>query len=460
MEASGTPDLTPEQVDAMVARRAYVRLLLVVSLAGLVVSLGAWCFLEGSFQVQQELYVHLPHAFGYDNTPTWWVLPVLALGALLVALAIRYLPGDGGHIPAKGLAAGVSGGPKVLPGIVAAGFLTIGSGLVLGPEGPLIPLGAGLAAILVKIARRDTPPSALMVVGAAGSFAAVSFIFSSPLIAAILMIEATGLGGPRLRVILVPGLLCAGIGSLVSLGIGGFTGVSTSDYALGALPLAKLTSLQPAQFGWTILLSAVIAIVVAVIMRGGLATHKFVAGPRIVAWLPVVGLIIAGLAILFDQVTSKGQDEVLFSGQDQLTGLVMHAPGWSLGTLALLIGCKGIAYLLSLGSFRGGPTFPALFLGAVAGIMATHLPNFPESAAVAVGMGAGVVAVLRLPLSAVAIATLLTVNAGSKVEPLIISGVVTSYVVTILLSRPGKNEAAELTGDEAPGAQPATAPAA
>jgi hypothetical protein len=40
---------------------------------------------------------------------------------------------------------------------------------------------------------------------------------------------------------------------------------------------------------------------------------------------------------------------------------------------ALLLLCKGVAYGLSLGSFRGGPTFPAIFLGALAGIMASQL---------------------------------------------------------------------------------------
>jgi len=60
-----------------------------------------------------------------------------------------------------------------------------------------------------------------------------------------------------------------------------------------------------------------------------------------------------------------------------------------LSALALLIAFKGLGYSISLGSFRGGPTFPAIFLGAAGGIMASHLPGFPVTAAVAVGIGAG-----------------------------------------------------------------------
>ena len=171
-------------------------------------------------------------------------------------------------------------------------------------------------------------------------------------------------------------------------------------------------------------------------MRGGLLTYRFVSRRQMLVLLPAIGLIIGGLAIAFTQITGKGVDEVLFSGQDQLPGLIGQAGTWSLAALAWLIVFKGLAYGLSLGSYRGGPTFPALFLGAAAGIMCSHLPGFPLSAAVPVGMGVAIVAVLRLPLSAVVLATLLTSHAGPKVEPLIIVGVVVAYVVTLVMAQP------------------------
>jgi H+/Cl- antiporter ClcA len=224
----GSPqELSSEQADATIRSKRYVVLLVLVAVIGVVVSLAAWCFLEGVHQLQQELYTHLPHAFGYQQgPPKWWPLPILAIGALIVAAAIKWLPGNGGHIPAEGLSAGGPSGPNVLPGVIVAGLATIGFGLVLGPEAPLIVLGGGLAALTIGLARRDTPPQAVMVIAAAGAFSALSFIFTSPLIAAVILIEATGLGGPKLRVVLVPGLLAAGIGTLVSLGMGHFTGLA------------------------------------------------------------------------------------------------------------------------------------------------------------------------------------------------------------------------------------------
>lgn len=434
-DTAAPPELSPEAAAATIRSRQYVGLLIVAAVVGVVVSVVAWCFLELIYQIQRELFTHLPNALGYHSgPPLWWSLPVLAIAGLIVALAITRLPGNGGHIPAEGLKTGGPAGPSALPGIILAALGTIGFGLVLGPEAPLIATGAGVAVLTIRMARRDAPSQVLMVVGAAGSFAALSFLFTSPLIAAVILIEATGLGGPKLRVVLLPGLLAAGIGTLVSIGMGSFTGLSTSAYALGPLQLPAFHHPSVGQFGWTIAVAIVVAAVTGVILRGGLLTHHFVSRRSLLLLLPVIGLIVAGLAIAFHQAAGKSVNEVLFSGQSALPGLVSQAGTWSLSALALLIVFKGAAYGLSLGSFRGGPTFPALFLGAAGGIMASHLPGFPITPAVAVAMSAAVVAVLKLPLSAVVLGTLLTSHAGSGAEPLIIVGVVVSYIVTLLIS--------------------------
>ena len=418
----------------MMSSRPFVVLLVLVAVVGVAVSLAAWCFLELIHQIQQEVFVHLPHALGYSSEPRWWPLPILPIAAFITALAIEKLPGRGGHIPANGLA---TGGPPPtileLPGILLASLATIGLGLVLGPEAPLIALGSGLGAFFIRRARKDAQPQMVTLVAAAGSFAAVSFVFSSPLIAAVILIEASGIGGARLPLLLVPGLLAAGIGSLVSLGMGSFTGLSSSAYALSALSLPNFARPDPGNFAWSIALAIAIATGAHLIMRGGRETYRVVS-PRALTLLPLVGLIIAGLAIAFSEITGKGTDEILFSGQDQLPGLVSAAGTYSVGALALLVAFKGIAYSLSLGSFRGGPTFPVMFIGSAAGIMASHLPGFDITAAVAVGMSAGVASVLRLPLTAVVVATVLTANSGVGAEPLVIVGVVVAYLVTLLLS--------------------------
>src|SRR4051794_18496077 len=212
-------------------------LLGVAAVVGLAGSFASWGFLEGVHQIPVGGFEKLPREVGYDNgAPVWWPLPVLALAGLITAFAIERLPGQGGHPPAGGLATG-STQPIELPGVLLAAAATIGLGVVLGPEAPLIALGSGLGIFAVKLLRRDAPDQLVAVTAAAGSFAAISFIFGSPLVGAVILIEAAGLDRRRLMVVVPVGLLAAGIGSLVSIGMGAWTGLSSRDYALAPLAL-------------------------------------------------------------------------------------------------------------------------------------------------------------------------------------------------------------------------------
>jgi len=415
----------------MLRSERFVLLLVFAAVVGVVVSVASWGFLELIHQIQVGVFTDLPKRLGFAGTTWWWLLAVLSLAGLPVAFAIVRLPGHGGHLPAEGLHIG-STEPNMVPSIVLAALATIGLGLVLGPEAPLIALGSALAVFTVKLAKKDAPPQMLMVLGAAGAFAAISALFGSPIVAAILIIEASGLGGATLPLIVIPGLIAAGIGSLVFIGMGSWTGLSTSAYALVPLHLPAISRPTWEEIGWTILIGLGAAIVTFVVRWLGLRTAGLVPKKPFIL-TPAVGLIVAGLAIAFDQISGKGVNQVLFSGQSALPGLVEHAAAYSLGALALLLLFKGLAWSLCLGSFRGGPTFPAIFLGAAGGIAATHLPGMPLGPAVAVGMGAMVATVLKLPLSGIVVATALTVTSGAATIPLIIVGVVVAYLAILAL---------------------------
>src|SRR5256714_13462751 len=256
-------EVSPEQVEATIQSRGFVVLLFFAAIVGVFVSLAAWCVLELINQIQRGVYVHLPSDLGYHHgPPLWWSLPVLALAGLITAIAIERLPGNGGHIPADGLS--TAGGPTLpvaLSGVILAALATIGLGVVLGPEASLIALGSGLGVLTIRLARSDAPPPVATVLAAAGSFAAASFLFQSPLIAAVIMLEVIGLGGRKLTLVLLPGLLAWGIGDLVSVGMGSWTGLSTSAYALGSVEgLAKFVRPDIADFGWTIALALAVAL--------------------------------------------------------------------------------------------------------------------------------------------------------------------------------------------------------
>src|SRR2546423_15322615 len=119
--------------------------------------------------------------------------------------------------------------------------------------------------------------------------------------------------------------------------------------------------------------------------------------PRMILLTPLVGLAIAGLAIAFAEGTGKGTSEVLFSGQSALGPLLSHSATYSVGALVLLVACKGLAYGASLSSFRGGPIFPALFVGAAGGPALAPPPRLPFVAGAALGVRALMVVVLGGP---------------------------------------------------------------
>jgi chloride channel protein, CIC family len=419
-------------ISSIMRSRQFGALLVLAAVVGVVVSLAAWGFLELVFHLQRWVYTNIPEDLGYDSPPLWWSLPILALAGVVAAFAIVRLPGRGGHIPAEGLNPAPTQ-PIEVPGVILAAVATIGLGMVLGPEAPLIAMGGGLGLYAIHLTRRDAPEEVGTVIAASATFAALAFLFGSPIIAAVILIEAAGLGGSRLPLVLVPGLLASGIGSLIWIGMGSWTGLSTSAISISPLHLPTFPQPDLVDFGWTILLAGAVAVVTFAIFRIARKTHR-VAARRPFLILPAIGIAVSGLAIAFSQATDKGVNEVLFSGQSSLGPLVANPGTWSLSTLALLIAFKGLAYGLSLGSFRGGPVFPSLFLGAAGGLMAAQLPGFSLTPAVAVGIGAAVVSVLRLPLAAVVLAVVLTFTAGPGAAPLIIVGVVVAYLATLALS--------------------------
>src|SRR5512142_1871390 len=166
---------------SLLRSRGYVALLVLAAVIGVPVSAAAYGFLELVNELQTWLFTDLPEGLGFASEPTWWPLPMLGVCGVLVASGVCYLPGRGGHSPADGFQAGAGPAkPTELPGILFAALATLGLGAVLGPEAPLIALGGGLGVVAVRLAKRNAPQQALLVLAAAGSFAAVSTLLGSP----------------------------------------------------------------------------------------------------------------------------------------------------------------------------------------------------------------------------------------------------------------------------------------
>jgi H+/Cl- antiporter ClcA len=450
-DSSVSPDPAPAPAPdptAAIRSRSYLVLLVLGGAIGVPVATVAYFFLEEVSRLQTEIFTDLPQSLGFHGEPLWWPLPWLALSGVLVALAIRYLPGTGGHEPSEGFKSGGAVEPVELFGIIAAAFATLSLGVVLGPEAPLIAIGSGLGVLAVHLVKRDAPPMAAVVIGAAGSFAAIATLLGSPLVGAFLLMEVAGLGGPMMEALLVPGLLAAGVGALIFVGLDSLTGFGSFSLTISSIP--HVGSPTGSEFLWAIVIGLGAAVVATGIFRGALMLRPLVQRRRILL-TPVAGLAVGGLAIAFASGTGRSSSEVLFSGQSALPGLVQQAAGWTVGALLLLLVCKGLAYSLSLSAFRGGPIFPSMFIGAAGGIALSHAGGLPMIAGAAMGVGAMVAGALKLPMTAVLLPSLLFLSDSVTLMPVVIVAVVVSYVASVWITpKPARVDAT------APAPAPAT----
>ena len=149
----------------------------------------------------------------------------------------------------------------------------------------------------------------------------------------------------------------------------------------------------PLTFGdilWAIPLAIVIAASTWLVFEIGKRTAKL-AESRLMTTTIAAGLFTGCCAAVYSLVTGHSPAEVAMSGQATLVPLATDPGEWSTVALAMLFLCKGLAYAVCLGTFRGGPVFPALMLGATFGVLASAIvPSIGTVTGVAIGMAAGV----------------------------------------------------------------------
>jgi H+/Cl- antiporter ClcA len=405
------------------ASRGYVGLLLIAALIGIPLSLIAFGFLAVVHRLEHLVWHTLPENLGYHELPAWWPIVMIGLAGVLVGLVVKYLPGHGGHVPALGLAAGATP-PNALPGVILAAGASLVLGAVVGPEAPLIAMGSGLALLAVRRIPASRDPQAGAVISAAGSAAAISVIFGNPLVAAVMFVEVVGLARRQAMLLLLPCLVASGVGALVFTGLGNWTGFQTGALSIPGLQPAHL---EVADVVWAIPVALAVAVITwGVFVVGRRTAH--LASSHLLTITVAAGLVAGCSAALYAIVTDHSPDEVALSGQATLSVLAAHPESWSTGALWMLLICKCLAYAVCIGVFRGGPVFPAIFVGAVVGLLAIAiLPNLQTVPGLAIGMAAGV-AVTRLPVTGILLVALLLGDAAADLMPVVILAAVAAFV--------------------------------
>ncbi len=144
------------------------------------------------------------------------------------------------------------------------------------------------------------------------------------------------------------------------------------------------------------------------------------------------GLAVGVLALLADAFGAD-PEAVLFSGQSAVPSLVAED---SAKVVVVLLVAKALAYAICLGcGFRGGPVFPAIFLGVGLMTLAVIAFDVSPTLAVAVGAAAGTAAITRLVFTAVLFAALLAGTTGVDAVPAAALAAVAAWLTMAALDR-------------------------
>jgi H+/Cl- antiporter ClcA len=409
--------------------REYVIALLAAAALGLPAAAAAIAFTSIVHALGHWLWTTLPTDLGLHGPPWWWVLLLPTLGGLITAGALR-LPGHGGHSPADGLSFQPAG-PKLAAGTVLAAGAALSFGLVLGPEAPLVAIGLALGTVAGRLAGAGQVTGAMLAL--AGGFAAISTVLGGPLASSLLLFESLAMSGKfpsaMLGRILLPGLVAAGVGTLLYTGVAGWSGVHESTLAAPGLP--HYGSVRLVDIPLCLLVALVTAAFVLAARRLGSDVFHRIGGR-----LPVLlagGLLVGAVAVIFRALADQPIDLVLFSGQASIPTDIAET---SAGVLVGVLFAKALAYGISIGAgFRGGPIFPAVFLGVTAGALASVVfDDFSLTAGVAAGIAAATTAALRTPFTGALLASLIVGAAGANAIPLAILAATFTWLVAQVVS--------------------------
>ncbi len=394
-----------------------MRALVLAAVLGILGALGATLLMAFIDSAEEWVWRDLPEALGFTELPYWWVVVAMLVGAGIVALAWR-LPGATGKSPLTGLHFDTL--PINAPSFLLAAIGSLVFGFVLGPEAPLVILGTTIGAL----AMRGRPPKMVQLGMLLGGAAAIGAIFGNPFVTAFMLLEFAAMGAMP-SAVLMPAFVALGAGYVVQVGIGQWTGLGGHVLAVPGMPAYDALTWPDLVAG--AIISIVAALAAAVARELGERVERAALTRRGVV-LVAVALLTAALAIGVGITTGASVDLVLFSGQSAMPALIAET---SALTVLLIVVAKVLAYGLALGGgYRGGPIFPATFIGVGIGVLASIMfADLSVSAMAAAGIASTATVMLRLPFTSAMLGMLLIGSAGLAVAPLAILGAVVGFGV-------------------------------
>jgi len=402
--------------------------LMPLALVSLLVGAGSG-FIAALFRLALEQADQLRNAFAaaaQEAGVSGWLLLVAGTATATAAAALlvrRFSPEAGGsgipHVEAVVAGEAAPASPLLLPVKFVGGLLAIGGGLALGREGPSVQMGASIAHFLGPRFRLTESDCRALV--AAGAGAGLATAFNAPIAGALFVLEE-----------LVRRFdIRTTIASLAASAMA----IAVARQLIGQAPDFQVDLLPPMKFFG---LPLYLALGVAAGIAGTLYTRAIVGGldlaDRLGGW-PVelraglIGAAVGALAFFAPGAVGGGDaltQQALVGGSAAGTIALMFLFRFAFGPLCYAAGTPGglFAPMLVLGAQLG------LLLGMAFSALAPDLAGDPRAFAV-VGMSAFFTAVVRAPLTGIALVLELT-GAATLLLPLLGSNFTAMLVATLL----------------------------
>jgi H+/Cl- antiporter ClcA len=343
----------------------------------------------------------------------WWWVAVTAAAGVAVGL-LRRLTSLPEEIP--GLFDDLRAGnldPRLVPGTIAISAVSLIGGASVGPEKVLSIMGGGAGSWIARrrrLGKEDSQVNTLA--GIAGIFGG---LFSSPVIAVMLILEVARPGGHRFSKTLVAGIAAGGVSFGIYFAIVGAV-------FLGAYQVPRYTFED-----WQLLAGIPLGLFAALVTI--LAAGFIMLASRLFGRLEIPAILKSALGGTMFGVVGVALPLTMFSGTDQLTSVLKGAGTLGLGLCVAILIAKMLTYAVSQASgFVGGPLFPSLFIGGTAGVIVHQaIPGVPLGLAFTCLLPAVLGALAAAPFAMALLAAFTTRVGALQTAPILIA-VITAYL--------------------------------
>ncbi len=425
-------------IDPQVRPKAYLRLMVLVILLGLISALVTFVFMVLVHQGTSLLWTEAAQALGI--APPVFTLLVCTLGGLLVGLLVKFFGDHSGIFFEVMREFGKTGrfDYRNAPGIVITAFVSLISGASLGPEAPLADACGGIGTLIADKAKLDEQETRTL--GYSGVSGMLAAFITNPFAGALLGLESAQ-GGTTGKAayfwVLFPSLLASAVSTVVFVSLSG--AFFETLYKFPKYTPRLVDMLYAVPLG---LLGAVVGLLFMLSLQQLQKFFQRMKG-RVVLRGVIGGL---GMGIIGALLPLT-----LFSGESETTELITQAA--EIGVLMLIVLCLmklfATSLLLATG-WKGGYIFPIMFASVALGMAINLLfPGIPVAVAVAAAMAGALVATLRAPLYAALFTVVLVQKETASV---IAVAVVVGALLTALLAlrQAGRAKNQPQTADELP----------